>query len=107
MAERTPFLDMEWIARTQDVTVRINTLPPRGGTPWHFHSAVTDNIFCLEGEIAVESRDPDETARLAPGGRVVIPPRRVHRVVSVGEAGSRYLLVQATGPYDFHAVTET
>jgi hypothetical protein len=34
-----------------------------------------------------------------------IEPRRVHRVVNATPRPLRYLLVQATGPYDFNAVT--
>ncbi len=42
------FLETEWLARTADVQVRVNTLRPDDGTAWHFHTAVTDTVFCLE-----------------------------------------------------------
>jgi mannose-6-phosphate isomerase-like protein (cupin superfamily) len=96
--------DVEWIARTDEVGVRINTLAPGQGTPWHFHSAVTDDVFCLDDGLAVELRDPDEALSLRPGERVRIAPRRVHRVANRSAHPMRYLLVQATGPYDFNAV---
>ena len=104
MATPAHFAEVEWIAKSADIQVRINTLAPGSATPWHFHTAVTDNIFCLEGEIEVGLRDPDRTETLRPGGRQEISPGRVHRVVNHGDRALRYLLVQATGPYDFQVV---
>jgi quercetin dioxygenase-like cupin family protein len=96
---------VEWIAKTDDVGVRVNTLGADQCTPWHFHSVVTDTIFALDEGIAVELRDPDAVAPLRPGERLQIPPRRVHRVVNRSVAReARYLLVQATGTYDFNVV---
>jgi quercetin dioxygenase-like cupin family protein len=98
------FDDVEWIARTETVGVRINTLAPGAATPWHFHTAIADDVFCLETPVEVGLRGPDETLALEPGQRVRIAPGRVHRVVNRGTSQARYLLVQATGKYDFHAV---
>ena len=98
------FAAVEWIARTDGVGVRINTLAAGEATPWHFHSAVTDNVFCLEEGIEVGLRDPDSTRTLRPGERLEIPPGRVHRVANRAGRESRYLLVQATGRYDFNEV---
>ena len=97
----TDFQDVEWLARTAEVQVRVNRLGPGQGTPWHLHSAVTDDVFCLEEGLEVDQRDPDEVASLQPGERVRIPPGRVHRVVNTTAHSVRYLLVQATGRYDF------
>ncbi len=96
--------DIEWLAKTDDVQVRVNTLAPHQGTPWHFHTAVTDHVFCLEEGLEVSLRAPDDVVRLRPGGRRTIAPGRVHRVVNVTDRPVRYLLVQATGPYDFNEV---
>lgn len=104
MASLPRFDDVEWIARTDTVGVRINTLGPGQATPWHLHSEVADDVFCLEDSIEIGLRDPDETITLAPGQRLHIPIRRVHRVVNRSGAAARYLLVQATGRYDFVAV---
>ena len=98
------FDDVEWLAKTEAVRVRIATLKPSQGTPWHFHSAVSDDVFCLDAGLAVELRDPDESHTLRSGERVRIAPRRVHRVANRSAEPMRYLLVQATGPYDFNAV---
>ncbi|BDG04829.1 cupin domain-containing protein [Anaeromyxobacter oryzae] len=102
MTSPPPFAaDTEWIARTDTVAVRVNTLAPGQGSPWHLHTAVTDDVFSLDEGIEVGLREPDETVTLAPGQRQRIPAGRVHRVVNRGSAPARYLLVQATGPYDF------
>lgn len=93
--------DVEWIARTAEVGVRINTLAAGQGTPWHYHSAIADDVFCLEQPVEVGLRGPDETIALRPGQRQRIAAGRVHRVVNRADAPARYLLVQATGPYDF------
>ena len=104
MASTPRFDEVEWIAKTAEVGVRVNTLAPGAATPWHYHSVVGDDVFCLETPVEVALREPDETLRLAPGQRVHIAPGRVHRVSNPGAAPARYLLVQATGRYDFNAV---
>jgi quercetin dioxygenase-like cupin family protein len=100
------FDEVEWIARTETVGVRVNTLAPGKATPWHYHSAVADDVFGLETPVEIGLRGPDETVALAPGRRVHIAPGRVHRVVNRGASPARYLLVQATGRYDFNEVAE-
>jgi quercetin dioxygenase-like cupin family protein len=104
MASTPKFDEIEWIARADTVGVRINTLAAGAATPWHYHSAVHDDVFCLETPVEIGLRGPDETVALAPGQRVRIAPGRVHRVVNRGAGPARYLLVQATGKYDFNAV---
>lgn len=105
MAASDRFAEVEWLAKTDDVGVRVNTLGPEAATPWHFHTVVTDNVFCLEEGLVVGLRGPDESVALRPGQRLEIAPRRVHRVVNASTRPLRYLLVQATGRYDFHQVT--
>lgn len=95
------FSAVEWLARTDDVQVRVLTLEARGSTPWHFHTAVADHVFCLEEGLEVHLRAPDEVVALRPGERRSIAPGRVHRVVNGTPSALRYLLVQATGRYDF------
>src|SRR5512139_3787637 len=98
--------EVEWIARTPDVAVRVNTLAPRQGTPWHYHSVVADDVFCLDHPVEVGLRGPDETVGLRPGQRQHIAAGRIHRVVNRADEPARYLLVQATGPYDFVEVED-
>lgn len=104
MTTSARFDDVEWIARTETVGVRVNTLGPGRATPWHYHSAVADDVFGLETPVEIGLRAPDETVTLAPGQRLHIAPGRVHRVQNLGPAPARYLLVQATGRYDFNEV---
>lgn len=98
------FAAVEWLAKAETIQVRINTLPPGGGTPWHFHTAVTDDVFCLDAGLHVELRGPDAHVALRPGERQHVEPRRVHRVVNATDHPLRYLLVQANGVYDFNPV---
>ena len=102
MTGKNNLAEVEWIARTEDVSVRVNTLAPGQGTPWHYHTVINDDIFGLTEPVEVWLRGPDEVVRLAPGQRQHVPPGRVHRVVNPSQAALRYLLIQATGPYDFH-----
>lgn len=91
----------DWLAKTDQVRVRVNTLRPNQSHAWHYHTVVTDNIFCLEEGLEVEMRGPDETVHLMPGQRQEIKPGRVHHVVNTTASPLRYLLIQATGLYDF------
>lgn len=103
MASTPHFDDVEWIVRTETAGVRVNTLGPGQATPWHYHTAVADDVFCLEAPVEIGLRAPDETVTLAPGQRQHIPAGRVHRVANRAPAAARYLLVQV-GRYDFVAV---
>jgi quercetin dioxygenase-like cupin family protein len=104
MAVNDRFAEVEWIAQTEDVGVRVNTLGPNAATPWHFHTVVTDNVFCLDEGLVIGLRAPDETIELRPGQRQQIGPGRIHRVVNRSPRLLRYLLIQATGRYDFNQV---
>lgn len=94
----------ETIIRTDDVCVRVVGMAPGGAGPWHFHTEVVDNMFCLTGIIAVCLRDPDEEIHLNPGHRLEVLPGRAHRVVNSGAGPATYLLVQGVGKYDFNVV---
>jgi len=94
----------ETIIRTADVSVRILTLDPGEVGPWHYHSEVVDNMFCLSGAVVVRLRGPDEEYVLAPGHRLEVVPGRTHRVANLGDPAASYLLVQGVGKYDFNVV---
>jgi mannose-6-phosphate isomerase-like protein (cupin superfamily) len=96
---------MEWLANTPNVRVRVMTLAPGAGTPWHFHRHVTDFTFGLDDGVTLSLRDPDAAVDLGPGLRCDVPPGRAHRVLNGNDEPARYLLVQATGEYDFVEVT--
>jgi len=94
----------EVIIESSDVRVRILSLVTGDETAWHYHTEVTDRMFCLEGKIAVDCLDPAERVELVPGGRCEVAVGRVHKVVNLGPATARYLLVQGLGRYDFNRV---
>lgn len=96
----------EVLLETADVRVRILALAGGQATAWHYHSAVTDKMLCLEGRIAVEYRDPGERVELSPGGRCEVLVERTHRVVNLTADTAKYLLVQGVGRYDFNVVDE-
>ncbi|MGL4882058.1 MAG: hypothetical protein ACRC8K_13480, partial [Waterburya sp.] len=59
----------EVIIKTEDVSVRVLSLNSQEVAPWHFHSEVIDNMFCLTGTLKVSLINPDETILLLPGER--------------------------------------
>ncbi|HUC64347.1 MAG TPA: cupin domain-containing protein [Stellaceae bacterium] len=89
------------LVQTADVRIVEYTLKPGDSHPWHHHSEVTDRVYCLEGLIAVDIREPAQRRVLRPGDTSEVAPGTVHRVSNAGDATSRYLLVQALGTYDY------
>ncbi|HEY5728559.1 MAG TPA: cupin domain-containing protein [Anaerolineales bacterium] len=96
--------EVEIIAKTDKVRVRIMSLDPREIADWHYHTEVTDDIFCLTGTIIIRVQEPDEEYKLAPGDRCRIKTGRVHQLENLENKESTYLLVQGTGRYDFNVV---
>ena len=47
---------IEPVAIGSEVQARLFTLAPGEVIPWHFHSAVTDWYFVLEGTLSIETR---------------------------------------------------
>ncbi len=95
---------VEPVAVGSDVQARIFTLAPGEAIPWHFHSAVTDWYFVLEGTLAIETRAPRDQRRLAVGERYSIAPKTAHLIGNPGTVDTRFLLVQGVGAYDFMPV---
>jgi quercetin dioxygenase-like cupin family protein len=93
--------NLKVIAQTSDVRIVEYTLNPGDRHPWHHHSEVTDRIYCLEGLIGVDTREPARQFRLQPGESCEVPVGTVHRVSNPAACTSRYLLVQALGKYDY------
>ena len=92
------------VVQTGDVRIVEYSLGRGDRHPWHFHSEVTDRIYCLEGRIGVDIREPASRRELRPGESCEVPPRTVHHVSNAGDGSSRYLLVQALGKYDYNKV---
>jgi quercetin dioxygenase-like cupin family protein len=96
--------EAEVIAETENVRVRIMTLKPREIADWHYHTQVTDHIFCLTGTVLARMQNPNEEIRLAPGERCVVEPERIHQLENSADLQASYLLIQGTGKYDFNVV---
>lgn len=94
----------EVIAKTDSLRVRIMSLDPREISDWHYHSEVTDDIFCLTGTILVRMKVPNEENRLTPGKRCHIKTGRIHQLENLEDAEANYLLIQGIGKYDFNVV---
>jgi len=92
---------IERVAIGSDVQARVFTLAPGEEIPWHFHSAVTDWYFVLEGTLSIETRAPADRRELAVGKTYHIAPQTAHLIANRSESDTRFLLVQGVGPYDF------
>ncbi|HMD64606.1 MAG TPA: cupin domain-containing protein [Stellaceae bacterium] len=103
MAQGTGYTvkSIEPVAIGSDVQARLFTLAPGETIPWHFHSAVTDWYFVLEGALSIETKAPADHQLLAAGGTYRIPPKTAHLITNGSDADTRFLLVQGVGPYDF------
>ena len=91
----------EVIARTDTLRVSILTLAAGQEVPWHFHSEVADTFVCLDGALAVETRDPETHCVLGVGESCAVPPGTAHRVTGRNGGRVRFLIVQGVGTYDY------
>jgi quercetin dioxygenase-like cupin family protein len=80
---------------------RLFTLAPGEVIPWHFHSAVTDWYFVLEGSLAIETRAPRAELAVAVGDSYRIAPKTAHLISNKTALPCRFLLLQGVGRYDF------
>ena len=89
------------IAEGTDLRVQVLTLAAAQAVPWHYHSAITDTIVCLEGPMVVETRAPRNNYALGPGQRCTVPPKTAHYVHGKDDGPCKFLIVQGVGVYDF------
>jgi quercetin dioxygenase-like cupin family protein len=94
--------ESEVIAQTDNLRVRIMVLRAFETNDWHYHTEVTDDIFCLTGTILVRLQNTNEEFRLEPGQRHRIKVGWVHQLENLENTDSTYLLVQGIGKYDFN-----
>ncbi len=94
--------ESEVIAQTENLRVRIMVLGPLELNDWHYHTEVTDDIFCLTGTILVRVQNPNDEFCLEPGQRHRIKVGTVHQLENLENRDSTYLLVQGIGKYDFN-----
>jgi quercetin dioxygenase-like cupin family protein len=87
---------------------RINELrlSAKQQVPWHYHSAVQDTFYVLEGSIRIFMQDPKENLTLVPGETYAVAPKRPHLVTNAGKAPATFLVLQGIGEYDFVPLTK-
>ena len=81
-------------------------LSPTQSVPWHFHTAIADTFYVLEGTVRLFLRDPKQEIRLAPGETYTVRAGRPHLVANGGETSVTFLVLQGVGEYDYVALEE-
>ncbi len=106
VAAKQPYevADYEMIAETPELRMVVLTLAQGQEVPWHWHTNVTDRVFCMAGPMVVETRAPREVFELKPGETSVVPAKRAHRVSGKNGGPCKFALLQGIGAYDFNLV---
>ena len=91
----------EQVARTEGLKVQLLTLAAGEEIPWHSHSIIDDDFFCMEGPMVVETRRPDGANKLMPGETLKVSVGQPHRVSGEGGGPCRFLRVQGVGEHDW------
>ena len=73
----------ERIAETAGLRVSILTLASGDEVPWHKHTDVNDQFFCMDGAMCIETRMPASTTTLEKGDTLKIPCGQPHRVMGL------------------------
>jgi quercetin dioxygenase-like cupin family protein len=94
--------NIEPVAISADIKVRVFTLAHLNLIPWHFHSTSTDHYFVLRGQLTIETRSPNERRVLKAGERFQILPQTAHRISNGSTSDCQFLLVQGVGMHDWH-----
>jgi len=76
-------------------------ISPKQQVPWHYHTAVQDTFYVLEGRLRLFLRDPKEEVRLGPGETYAVRPGRPHLVTNGGDTSATFLVLQGIGEYDY------
>jgi len=95
---------VERIAETPELRLSIFTVGQGQEIPWHWHSAVTDTYFGMEGVTVVETRAPATRLELGPGQTGRVPAKRAHRVSGKDGARCKFAILQGIGAYDYNPV---
>ena len=95
--------NIEPVAISADIKVRVFTLAHLNLIPWHFHSTSTDHYFVLRGQLTIETRSPNERHVLKAGERFQILPQTAHRISNGSTSDCQFLLVQGVGKHDWHS----
>jgi len=68
------------------------------------HTEISDNCFCLKGEIEVHIKESKQIIILNPGDQYTVKIGEIHRVANNNKETAKYLLVQGVGKYDFNEI---
>jgi len=91
----------ELIARAVGLKVQILTLAAGEEIPWHSHTIIDDNFFCMKGPMIIQTRRPQSTQQLRPGQTLKVPSGQPHRVAGAVGGSCQFLLVQGVGEHDW------
>jgi quercetin dioxygenase-like cupin family protein len=80
-------------------------LSPIQQVPWHYHTAIQDTFYVIEGRLRIFLRDPKEDVRLGPGETYAVRPGRAHLVTNAGPTSATFLVLQGIGEYDYVPLT--
>ncbi len=69
--------------------------------PWHYHTAIQDTFYVLEGHLRLHLREPDEAVDLRPGETYQVRAGRPHLVANFGATSATFLILQGMGAYDY------
>lgn len=69
--------------------------------PFHSHDQITDTFFAVNGQVRVETRDPDAAHVLMPGDSVAVPAGVAHRVSGNAGQPCEMLILQGVGRYNY------
>ncbi|MGI8891156.1 MAG: cupin domain-containing protein [Chthoniobacterales bacterium] len=78
-------------------TMWLETTPPNGGPPTHFHINDDETFYVLEGRVSIFHDSHWE--EIGPGGSAFVPRGQLHTFKNVGQSASRMLL--STSPSGF------
>jgi quercetin dioxygenase-like cupin family protein len=92
---------VETVAATPELRAKRFTLAVGQEIPWHYHNAITDWFYCLEGTLRVETRAPRGERLMTAGGNCHVPARTAHRVSNAGGTRCEFLILQGVGTYDY------
>ena len=81
---------MEELLCTENARVASIDLAAGECSPWHYHSDLIENIFCLIGPIIVEREPATGPLALQPGERYRLEPRHRHRLTNPADTPARY-----------------
>jgi quercetin dioxygenase-like cupin family protein len=80
------------------LTMWLETTPPGGGPPLHFHINDDEAFHVLEGRVAFFQNSTWQ--EVGPGGSAFVPRGQVHTFKNVGEENSRMILSTTPAGFD-------